>query len=615
MDVIEETKKSYGRLLSFIKPYKWRFINGLILSLMAGASTGVFLLLLNIVVGLVLRGETNIVREIPFIGTVDVDQILSPFVTPGGGRPDAMMVIQMSLGIPALMFLRGMLDYLATYKIAWVEQRIVMDLRCKLFEKVLDRSLGFFNKQRGGDLIQTVYMMTNLSAGAAMTLAKDLVRRPAAILSVVVMLLFLDPLFMFFSFIVFPLCILPVVYLSRKVRREGRNEQHESGRLIGGMQEAFNGIRVVKSHAREEFEMNRFLKVSRRMNANILRFRKAMELVGPLVETVASLGLAGGLFYCWYYQMPFEDFMTRCLALIAIYPDAKALSRTQMLMQRCAAATARVFEIMDHEPEIIDKPEAVTLEKCRGEITFRDVTFNYTGRTTPAVKGLSFSLQPGRFYALVGESGAGKSTIMSLLLRFYDPQKGSIQLDGHDIRDITQKSLRNHIGVVNQDLFLFHDSIANNIRYGRLEATDDEIRNAAEIAHAAAFIQEQPQGYETMVGDKGCNLSGGQQQRLTIARAIVRDAPILLLDEATSNLDPETEQAFKDALRILRQGRTVIAIAHRFSTIVEADEILVMDKGRVVEQGSHYDLMRRSKIYERLYRLQFEPPENTTLPE
>ena len=267
--------------------------------------------------------------------------------------------------------------------------------------------------------------------------------------------------------------------------------------------------------------------------------------------------------------------------------------------------------MLDEEPELGDAPNALRLSRAKGAISFENVTYSYRPGAAPAVRGLNLEFEPGKFYALVGESGAGKSTLISLMLRFYDPQQGRILLDGNDVRLIQQTSLREQIGIVNQDLFLFHDTIENNIKYGRLDATQEEVREAARIAKADEFILKQPQGYQTMVGDKGCNLSGGQLQRVTIARALLRNSPILLLDEATSNLDTDTEQAFKDALRVLRQGRTVVAIAHRFSTILEADQIVVLDQGAVVDRGTHAELVERCALYERLFRLQFTVSESS----
>ncbi|NBV87468.1 MAG: ABC transporter ATP-binding protein [Verrucomicrobia bacterium] len=469
----------------------------------------------------------------------------------------------------------------------------------------MGRSLEFFNKQRGSELIQTAFGMTSVCGSTAMTLAQDLVRRPAAVISTLVYLTVKDPVFMGFSLVVFPLCMLPVLLLRKKVRKSGRKEQEQNAKISGIMMESLSGIRVVKSHARESYEIERFTAAARDVNSTAMRIFRMVEIVGPLVETTASLGIAGGLVYCWWRGVGFDDFSFRVGLLVLLYPDVKALSRMQMVVNRCTTASEQVFRILDEPSEIEDAPAALKLGRAKGALTFENVTYAYKPGAAPAVRDLNLQFEPGKFYALVGESGAGKSTMMSLLLRFYDPQRGRILLDGVDLREIQQTSLREQIGIVNQDLFLFHDTIENNIRYGRLDATLEEVREAARIARADDFIMKQQQGYATLVGDKGCNLSGGQLQRVTIARAILRNSPILLLDEATSNLDTDTEQAFKDALRVLRKGRTVVAIAHRFSTILEADQIVVMDQGGVVDRGTHAELVGRCAMYERLFRLQF----------
>ena len=595
----------YRRIFGYVAPYRFRFAMGLVTALLAGASTGALYVALKSVTGLVLRGHADLSINVPVLGTVDVTKWASPWLSLEGEWQTSGKVAALCMVVPFFVLLRGTLDFLANTQLAWVEQRITLDLRRKVFSRIMERSLEFFNKRRSADLIQTVVGMTSVCSNAGMTLAQDLVRRPAAVLAVIVVLFISDPIFMGFSFIVFPLCMLPVIIFSRRVRKSGKNEQTIAGQIMGILQEAFAGIRVVKSHAREAHELQRFTVSATAVKDTALRLNRLVEIVGPLVESTASLGIAGGLFYCWWRHVPFDEFMARCLALVAIYPDVKALSRTQMVMQRCRAASDTIFELL-HEPvEIQNAPNALQLGKVRGEISFENVTYGYQPGAAPAVRGLTLRFEPGKFYALVGESGAGKSTTLSLLLRFYDPTSGRVLLDGHDLKDIAQTSLREQIAIVNQDLFLFHDTIESNIRYGRLDATLDEVREAARIARADEFILKQPQGYATVVGDKGCNLSGGQLQRVTIARALLRHAPILLLDEATSNLDPDTEQAFKDALRVLRQGRTVIAIAHRFSTILEADQIVVMDQGAVLDMGTHEELLGRCPVYERLYRLQF----------
>ena len=287
-----------------------------------------------------------------------------------------------------------------------------------------------------------------------------------------------------------------------------------------------------------------------------------------------------------------------------LYQPVKNLSRIPMQMQKCMVSAMKVFELMEKKPSIIDRPDAIVLGRSEGRIDFEKVSFDY-GSDKAAVQEVSLRIEPGKKYALVGSSGAGKSTILSLILRFYDPQHGIIRIDGHDLRDVAQHSLRETVGMVTQETFLFHDTIAENIRYGRLDATREEIIAAAQSAFAHDFILAQPDGYETIVGDKGCMLSGGQQQRLAIARALLKNAPILLLDEATSALDSESERMVQAALERLAEGRTVVAIAHRLSTILNSDCIVVMDQGRIVATGRHEELLEKSDLYRSLYELQF----------
>jgi len=324
-----------------------------------------------------------------------------------------------------------------------------------------------------------------------------------------------------------------------------------------------------------------------------------------MVETVASIGIALGLVYAKYTGMSAAQFLLMFAALIGLYPHAKALGRLQIELQKCVVASTKVFEIIDSDYEVDDAPDAYEMEEAKGAIELKDITFAYK-EGIPALREVDLSLEPGKTYALVGPSGAGKSSLFSLLLRFYDPDEGSITLDGYDLRDLKQTSLRDQIGIVNQETFLFHDTIENNIRYGRLEASRLDIVEAAKQANAHDFIMEQDKGYETIIGDKGSTLSGGQQQRLSIARTILRDAPILLLDEAYSSLDTESEKVIQEAIETLSEGKTVIAIAHRLSTILDADQIIVMKEGWIEARGTHAELLESCELYQRLYTLQFE---------
>jgi subfamily B ATP-binding cassette protein MsbA len=480
----------------------------------------------------------------------------------------------------------------------------------------LRQSLGYFSRAKSGQLVQTVFNQARVAQQNLITLSQDLVQRPVAILAIIVTLFVMNPTFTFLSLVVFPLCIVPVVIIGRKVRRAGAQEEQEAGQMMVQMTEAFQGIRVVKSLAREEHEIERFNNSNTKMNKLIMRYGKAMELVGMLVEIVASLGIAVGLYYAKGRIEP-GTFLMLIGGLTQIYPHTKALSRIQLMMQKTIVATTSIFSTLEEEPEIKDKPGAQVLAKTRGQISFKDVSFAYkTGKAgqKAAVGHITLDMEPGKFYALVGPTGAGKSTIFTLIQRFYDVDSGSIQIDGIDIRDVTQESLRNQIGVVNQDAFLFHDTIRENIRYGRLDASDGAIMDASRRAHVDDFVKEKKDGYETVVGDSGSNLSGGQKQRVTIARAILRNAPILLLDEATSALDTETERIIQDAIHELSKGKTVIAIAHRLSTVLEADKIIVMQNGQIENHGTHQELLQKSELYQRLYQLQFQENEVEVLP-
>jgi subfamily B ATP-binding cassette protein MsbA len=337
---------------------------------------------------------------------------------------------------------------------------------------------------------------------------------------------------------------------------------------------------------------------------NSMRVLKNTEITTPLVEVVAAFGVGLALFYVFAAGLTAAKFLALMAGIFLLYEPVKSLSRIHLMLQRCLAATTNIFELMREPRDIKDAPDATTITSCRGEITFEHVNFSY-GPEITALEDISLRIAPGQRVALVGASGAGKSTMLSLILRFYDPQSGAILLDGLDLRSITLDSLREQVGIVTQDTFLFHDTILNNIRFGRPEATQNEVEEAARQAYAHDFILAQPQGYESIVGDKGCKLSGGQQQRLAIARALLKNAPVLLLDEATSALDSESERMIQSALEKLSAGKTVVAIAHRLSTVLSSDMIVVMSQGRIIDTGTHAELLEKSPAYRKLYEMQF----------
>lgn len=602
-----ERKDVFRRLLGYVKPYRVRLFWGILAGILSGVMNGILLLVIKTVIKVVLPVEGGTEAAASYKPFADLP-ILTDFEIhrPDFGEHEWVFILLVCLSIPLLLLIRGVFEFLHKYVMLWINLKVLYRLRDEVFTGLMRQSLSFYNHVKQGELIQTVANQTRTSAEAGANLLSALIQNPVSMLSIFVMLMIFDPLYTAGALFVFPLCIVPVAMISRRVRKAGGKEEQESEGLMVTLHESFGGVRLVKAHSREEYQRERFNQGSRKINEFIMKWKKAMEVSSPMVEIVGSLGISIGMVYAWITEMEASTFMTLNVGLMSIYPHAKTLSRMQVQLQKCYVAAAKVFGYIDAEPDVKDAENAVELTDCQGAIELQNVAFSYREEDRPALNGISLNFEPGKKYALVGQSGSGKSTILSLILRFYDPSSGSIRIDGRDIREYSQVSLRDQIGLVSQDTFLFHDTIENNIRYGHLEATREEIERAAKLAHAHEFIIEQTMGYETILGDKGCTLSGGQQQRVSIARAILRNAPILFLDEATSALDSESEKAIQDALEELSRGKTVIAIAHRLSTVLDSDEIVVMREGNVLDMAPHAVLLERCEEYRQLYRLQFE---------
>jgi len=593
----------YRRLYSYVKPYKWRFVLGL--------SFGFAFGMVNSLVPLaVLQVSTFI-----FHGAAPNPRALLTNHEMLNVGPKIDSIVWICLAIPLIMTVRSLCNYGNAYYMNWVSNKVVTDIRNQLFGKIVRHSMDFFNKMRAGFLMSRITNDTRGMQMALTTVSSDLFKQPIAIIGGIIVLLLMDWKFTVVTLILFPICLLPIRIYGRRARNAVRNEQEDMGQMVVTMQETFAGIRVIKSFGREEHQEKSFRRSNQLQFSNMMRMIKSMEAVGPLVETIAAAGVGLALLYVYTVNLSAGRFFGLISGIFVLYEPIKTLSRIHVVMQRSLQATTEVFRILDLEPTVKDAPNAIELPFSKGRLDFENVVFRYANTVTDAVKDLNLQIEPGKTYALVGASGAGKSTILSLILRLYDPTSGRAKIDGRDLRTITQKSLRQQIGLVTQETFLFHDTIFKNIQFGRLDATAEEVYEAAHTAFAHDFIMAQPKGYDTVIGDKGCLLSGGQQQRLAIARAVLKNAPILLLDEATSSLDSESEKQIQQALEKLTAGRTVIAIAHRLSTVLSADQIVVMDCGRIKEIGTHSELLEKSGYYRRLYDHQFNRIEDETVAE
>ncbi len=599
-ETIRAAREPYRRVFHYVKPYRGRFVLGLALGVAFGIVTSCFPLVIAQVSSIIFQGA--IINPRTLLKHREM-------LTTG---PELRSIAWVCLAIPVFMTARGLLSYGNTYFMNWVSNRVVLDIRNELFGKMIRHSMDFFNKVRAGFLMSRIANDTRSMQTALSTVSSDVFKQPVVIIGAIIVLLRMDWKFTLVTLVLFPSCLIPIRIFGRRAKLAVQHEQKGMGQMTVTMQETFAGIRVIKSFGREEYQEKFFRRATQQQFSNQMKMVKATEATGPLVEVIASIGVGLAFAYVYFTHLPAGRFLGLLAGIFILYEPVKTLSKLHIIMQRWIGATTKIFGLLDSAPTVQDSPDAVDLPTSQGRIELQHVTFRYPTATTDALQDFDLNIEPGKTYALVGPSGAGKSTILSLLLRLYDPTLGTIRIDGYDLRSLTQRSLRQQIGLVTQETFLFHDTIFKNIQFGRLGAAPEEVYAAAGTAFAHDFIMAQPDGYETVIGDKGCLLSGGQQQRLAIARALLKDAPILLLDEATSALDSESEKQIQTALERLSAGRTVIAIAHRLSTILSADQIVVMDRGRIVELGTHGELLEKSGYYRRLYDLQFNRPTDET---
>ena len=570
--------KNYKRLLSYMRPYVKKFALA--------------------IVCIILASSANL--YVPWIIKDMIDDVLAD--------KNMALLNAICIGIVVIFFLRGIFYFGQSYLVSYIGQKVIIDVREVMFRKFQRMPLAYYDRHQTGEIMSYVTNDVSAIQAALVDNLIDMVTEACVLVGSVFLMFYLDWKLSLLTLVVIPMVGQAMKIFGRKIKQSSRVIQERLAEITALLQESFAATRVVKSFVREDYEIERFVRSNQRNFEAVMKNVQQTSMLTPTVEFLAAIAVT---FIVWFggYEVVNGDITAGAFVAFLTYAvnlanPVKRLSRIYGNLQKAMAAVDRVFGVIDLEETIKDKPDACVLPPVTGHVRFDHVGFSYKkGRS--ALNDVTFSACPGQMIAFVGPSGAGKSTIANLIPRFYEIDTGAITVDGHDIRDVTLASLRGQIGLVPQETMLFSTTIRENIRYGRLDATDAEIEAAAHAANAHHFIMELENGYDTEIGERGISISGGQRQRIAIARAILKDPRILILDEATSALDTESEKVVQAALDDLMVGRTSFVIAHRLSTVLHADRIYVIDGGHIVEQGTHEELLARGGLYQHLYDIQF----------
>ncbi|MDD4997207.1 MAG: lipid A export permease/ATP-binding protein MsbA [Syntrophales bacterium] len=567
----------FKRLLQLAKPHTLRFLAAMACMLVVGVTTS----------------------ALAFLVKPALDEIFL--------KRNADMLKLIPLAVIGIYLVKGTCNYFQTVLMNFIGQRIVADLRAELYRKIQLQSLAFFTKHPTGVLMSRITNDVGYIQGAVSEAVTALLKDSFTLLCLVVVIFYRDWQLAIVAMFVFPLAVYPIAKFGQKMRQIATRAQVTLGSLTSLLQETISGTRIVKAFGMEAHENKRFSVENERLFRLSLKSISINAVSSPFMEFLGGLGISAIIFYGGYQVIHGQStpgtFFSFLTALIMLYEPVKRLTNVNNTIQQGIAGAERVFSIMDLVPDIRNRPDAVPLPRISREIEIRNVTFRY--EEAPVLKNITLRIRTGEAVAFVGMSGGGKTTLVNLIPRFYDVTTGMILIDGQDIRNVTVESLRGQIAIVTQQTILFNDTVRNNIAYGDISKTEDQIVEAAKAAHAHDFILRLPKGYETVIGEQGTKLSGGERQRISIARALLKNAPILILDEATSSLDSEAEIEVQDALENLMKGRTTLVIAHRLSTIRNADRIIVLVNGEIREEGTHEALLSRHGEYSRLYNLQF----------